>query len=42
MAGEAGVSGIPVPGGDNVKVEFEDGTAWEDANATPEKRPKGG
>ena len=24
------------------KVEFEDGTSWEDPNATPEKRPKGG
>ena len=37
MAGEAGVSGIPVPGGDNVKVEFEDGIAWVKLNR-PHKR----
>ena len=37
MAGEAGVSGIPVPGGENVKVEFEDGIAWVKLNR-PHKR----
>ena len=37
MAGEAGASNTSVPGGDNVKVEFEEGIAWVKLNR-PQKR----
>ena len=37
MAGEAGASNTSVPGGDTVKVEFEDGIAWVKLNR-PQKR----
>ncbi len=37
MAGQDGAAQAAIPGGDNVKVEFEDGIAWVKLNR-PEKR----